>query len=184
MKRIIVIGCPGSGKSTFSRALHQIVGLPLFHLDMMYWNPDRTTVDKSLFLKRLSNTIQQDEWIIDGNYGSTMELRLKACDTVFFLDYPLDVCLRGIRERKGKARPDIPWIENEETEDAEFIEFIKNYNVQSRPAVLELLAKYPHKDIHVFKDRNEADDFLRMVRYDCRCPQMGCTDEEAPGQKY
>lgn len=84
MKRIMVIGCPGSGKSTFSRELHIITGIPLFHLDMMNWNTDRTTVDKSVFRERLLNTIQKSEWIIDGNYGSTIELRLQACDTVIF----------------------------------------------------------------------------------------------------
>ena len=110
MKRIMVIGCPGSGKSTFSGKLHKLTGIPLFHLDLMNWNSDRTCVDKAVFLERLSNTIQKDEWIIDGNYGSTMELRLKACDTVVFLDYPLNVCLDGIKERRGKARTDMPWI--------------------------------------------------------------------------
>ncbi len=160
MKKIIVIGCPGSGKSTFSRTLHKRTGIPLFHLDMMYWNSDRTTVDKSVFLERLSNTIQKNEWIIDGNYGSTMELRLQACDTVIFLDYPLEVCLNGIRERRGKERTDMPWIENEDEEDAEFIEFIKNYNVQSRPQVMELLDQYSYKDIYIFKNRNEAHEFL------------------------
>lgn len=164
MKKIMVIGCPGSGKSTFSRTLHKITDIPLFHLDMMYWNADRTTVDKSIFRERLINTIQKDEWIIDGNYGSTIELRLQACDTVIFLDYPLDICLSGIRERKGKARTDMPWIENEDEEDAEFIEFIKNYNFQSRPKVMELLDKYPHKDIYIFKNRNEADEFLNKIQ--------------------
>nr|MBP3599254.1 deoxynucleoside kinase [Eubacterium sp.] len=160
MKKIIVIGCPGSGKSTFSRTLHKRTGIPLFHLDMMYWNSDRTTVDKSVFLERLSNTIQKNEWIIDGNYGSTMELRLQACDTVIFLDYPLEVCLNGIRERRGKERTDMPWIENEDEEDAEFIEFIKNYNAQSKPQVMELLDQYSYKDIYIFKNRNEAHEFL------------------------
>lgn len=163
MNKIMVIGCPGSGKSTFSRNLHKLTGIPLFHLDMMYWNSDGTTVDKAVFRERLSNTIQLDEWIIDGNYGSTIELRLQACDTVFFLDYPLNVCLDGIKERRGKARTDIPWIENEDDEDVEFIEFIKNYNYQSRPKVMELLDKYSHKEIYIFKNRNEADEFLNQL---------------------
>lgn len=163
MKRIMVIGCPGSGKSTFSRALHEKTGIPLFHLDMMYWMPDRTTVEKAVFRKRLSDTIQKNEWIIDGNYGSTIELRLQACDTVIFLDYPLDVCLHGIMERRGIPRSDMPWVENEDEEDAGFIEFIKNFNSQSRPAIIDLLNRYSNKDIYVFKSRNEADGFLNKI---------------------
>ncbi|MBO5715969.1 MAG: adenylate kinase, partial [Clostridia bacterium] len=69
MKKIIVIGCPGSGKSVFSRALHNKTGVPLFHLDMMYWNADKTTVEKKVFLERLSVVLEKNEWIIDGNYG-------------------------------------------------------------------------------------------------------------------
>ena len=158
MKKIIVIGCPGSGKSAVSRELHNKTGIPLYHLDMMYWNADKTTVEKSLFLERLSAVLEKDEWIIDGNYGSTMELRMAACDTVIFLDYPLDVCLDGIKERRGKPRSDMPWIETEE--DSEFIEFIKNYNEQQKPKVLELLEKYSDKNIVIFKSREEADAFL------------------------
>lgn len=161
MKKIMVIGCPGSGKSTFSKALHKMTDIPLFHLDRMYWNSDRTTVDKSVFYDRLSKTIQKNEWIIDGNYSSTMELRLQACDTVIFLDYPLDICLNGIEERRGKARTDMPWIENEE--DAAFMEFIRNYHFQSRPTVMALLDKYSHKDMYIFKNRNEADEFLDQI---------------------
>ena len=158
MQRIIVIGCPGSGKSRLSRALHNKTGIPLYHLDMMYWNADKTTVKKSVFLERLSAVLKKDEWIIDGNYGSTMELRMAACDTVIFLDYPLEVCLGGIKERRGKQRSDMPWIETEE--DAEFIEFIKNYNEQQKPKVLELLEKYSDKNIIIFKSREQADAFL------------------------
>ena len=160
MKKIIVVGCPGSGKSCFSKKLHSVTGLPLYHLDMMYWNADKTTVEKSVFLERLSAVLERNEWIIDGNYSSTMEMRMEACDTVIFLDYPLDVCLQGIRERRGKPRSDIPWIETEE--DADFIEFIKSYNEQQKPKVLELLKKYCDKNIIIFKSRGEAEDFIRQ----------------------
>ena len=158
MKKIIVIGCPGSGKSTVSRALHNKTSIPLYHLDMMYWNADKTTVEKSVFLERLSAVLEKDEWIIDGNYGATMELRMAECDTVIFLDYPLEVCLGGIKERRGKPRSDMPWIETEE--DAEFIEFIKSYNEQQRPKVFELLEKYSDKNIIILGSREQADAFL------------------------
>ena len=159
MKKVIVIGCPGSGKSTFARALTEVTGLPLYYLDMMYWNADGTQVDKPMFLERLADAMAHDEWIIDGNYGSTMERRMQACDTVFFLDYPTEVCLEGIRTRRGTPRPDMPWIETEE--DAEFIEFIQSYNRESRPRVLELLKQYADKTIVIFRDRTEAEKYLQ-----------------------
>ena len=161
MKKIMVIGCPGSGKSTFCKALYNSTGIPLFHLDMMYWNADKTTVDKEVFRERLLNIVKMDEWIIDGNYSSTLELRLRACDTVFFLDYPVEVCLEGVRSRMGKARTDMPWIEVEE--DTEFMEFINNFRSASRPIIIDLLEKYSHKNVYVFKNRKEADEFLTQM---------------------
>ena len=161
MKKIIVIGCPGAGKSTLSRLLHSKTGIPLYHLDMLYWNGDKTTVEKDVFLDRLSNVLAEDEWIIDGNYISTMELRLSLCDTVFFLDYPTELCLDGVRTRRGVARSDIPWIETDE--DAEFIEYVEKFNVEQRPCVLSLLERYSDKNIFIFKSREEADEFCQNI---------------------
>lgn len=158
MNKIIVIGCPGSGKSTFSKRLHKITKIPLYHLDMLYWNADKTIVEQSVFRDKLSKIITQDAWIIDGNYASTMELRLSACDTVFFLDYPITMCLNGIEERRGKLRSDLPWIESET--DAEFIEFIKNFDRNQRPLITSLLDKAKNKNIYVFSSREETDSFL------------------------
>ena len=162
MNKAIVIGCPGSGKSTFSRALHELTDLPLYHLDLLNWNSDKTTVSKAVFLERLQSVIALDRWIIDGNYGSSMELRIKECDTVFFLDYPVEVCIDGIKQRQGKTRSDIPWVETED--DEEFLEFIKNYNTQSRPKVLALFEKYKEKNIVIFKSREDADEYIENIR--------------------
>ena len=163
MEKILVIGCPGSGKSTFSKALHVITGIPLIHLDRLYWNEDKTTVEKSVFYERLSKALLGSRWIIDGNYASTMELRMRACDTVVFLDYPLDVCLEGIRERKGKPRSDMPWVESGD-EDEEFLQFIQNYQSQSRPQVIKLLQTYSDKNIFIFTSRAQGDAFLAQMK--------------------
>ena len=162
MKKIIVIGCPGSGKSTFSRALHKLTGLPLYHLDLMYWNEDKTIVNKEVFLDRLNNALSLDEWIIDGNYSSSMEMRIKKCDTIVFLDYPLEVCLEGVKNRKNQKRSDMPWVETED--DLEFIEFIKKFNTECKPKILELLSVYSNKTIYTFNNRESAAEFLNAIK--------------------
>lgn len=161
MKRILIIGCPGSGKSTLSGELHRATGIPLYHLDMMYWNPDKTTVGEELFKERLSQVLAKERWIIDGNYQSTMEQRMAACDTVIFLDYPKELCLQGVRERMGKPREDLPWIE--EGEDEEFLKFICNFEQETKPKILSLFEKYPEKEIYIFKTRQEAEDFIKKA---------------------
>ena len=161
MKRVIVIGCPGSGKSTFARALQTRTGLSLHYLDMLYWNADRTTVARDAFRARLNEILLQEEWIIDGNYSSTMELRMQACDTIFFLDYATEVCLAGILSRRGKARPDMPWVEIDE--DTEFTAYVRDFQVNSCPQILSLLDRYADREIHVLKTREEADAYLNAL---------------------
>lgn len=159
MKKVIIIGCPGSGKSTFSIRLESIIKLPLYHIDMMYWNQDKTKVDREVFLKRLSDTINLDKWIIDGNYYNTLEERIKQADTIFLLDYPLDVCLSGIEERMGKKRDDNPFIE--EGVDEEFLDFIKNFHRDLTPKIMDLLNKYSNnKMIYIFTSRKQGDAYL------------------------
>ena len=161
MKKVIVIGCPGSGKSTFSRALNLKTGLPLHHLDMMKWKADKTTVTREVFLKRLHKVLPQDNWIIDGNYFSTMEMRIDACDTIIFLDYDTATCLNGIKSRIGQVRTDMPWIETEP--DPDFIDFIKSYNTNMRPKVIALLEANTDKNIVHLENRNQADNYLASL---------------------
>lgn len=167
MQKVIIIGCPGSGKSTFARALHQITRLPLIHLDLLFWNADGTTVPREVFLRRLDEALQGERWIIDGNYHNTMELRLTACDTVIFLDYPVEICLTGAIERRGKPRPDLPWIEPVGTQDeAEFLDYIRNYETERRPKVIELMEQHPEKHLIRFTSRAQADTFLQTLQED------------------
>ncbi len=164
MKKIIIIGCPGSGKSTFAKKLKKILNLEIYHLDMIYWKKDKTTVSKEEFKHKLIEIMKNDEWIIDGNYGSTIEMRLEKCDTVFFLDYSLDICLNGIKTRAGKQRDDMPWVEKSTEKDEEFIKFIKNYSINSKPKIMNLLEKYSDKNIQIFKNRTECDDFINNLK--------------------
>lgn len=158
MKKIIVIGCPGAGKSTFSRKLNQLTNLPLFYLDMIYHKPDKTIYSKEEFDEKLNQIMTYDEWIMDGNYARTLPVRLEQCDTVFWLDYPLEVCLKGIEARRGKPRVDMPWIETETEE--EFLEFVKNFKEDKNPEMKRLLEQVEGKEIHIFKSREMGDKYL------------------------
>ena len=130
-KKIIVIGAPGAGKSTFSRALREKLNLPLVHMDMLYWNSDGTSVTSEELRARVEAEIERPEWIIDGNYQKTMELRLKSCDRAIFLDYPENVCIEGIKARIGTNRADLPWVETKVDED--FLTYVKNFHKEQIP---------------------------------------------------
>ena len=160
MERILVIGSPGSGKSTFSRALAQRKQLPLVYLDRLFWNADKTTVDQAQFDQRLGEAMARTQaWILDGNYGRTLEMRLERCTQVFFLDLPVEVCLESVRARRGTVRPDMPWVETEE--DPEFMEYIQTFPQQQRPKILELREKYGEKPWVVLHSRGQMDAYLR-----------------------
>ena len=103
-QKAIIIGCPGAGKSTFARILSDKTHLPLYYLDMLWHKPDRTTVDRITFDKKLKKITLKDKWIIDGNYGRTLEMRIQACETIFLLDFPVEECLAGAESRIGKQR--------------------------------------------------------------------------------
>ena len=162
MKRIMIIGSPGAGKSTLARRLQDVTGLPLYYLDMLWHRPDRTTVPKDEFDSVLSEIVSRDEWIIDGNYGRTLEMRMAACDTVLLLDLPLEICLAGAESRIGRERADMPWIE--ESFDPEFRQWIVDFPRDNLPRIYELIEKYKdEKQIHVFHTRQEAEEYLEEL---------------------
>lgn len=163
MLKIIVIGSPGAGKSTFARRLRKVTGLPLYYLDLLWHKPDQTNITREEFDARLDEIVKRDKWIIDGNYLRTLEIRLRECDTVFLMDYPLEVCLLGAESRIGKKREDLPWIETEF--DEEFKRWIIDFSKDQLPVIYELLMKIQkNKEIVVFKSRKEADDYLKTVK--------------------
>ena len=162
MLKVMIIGCPGAGKSTFARELKDKTGLPLYHLDMIWHKPDRTNISKEEFDAKLAEIVRRDRWIIDGNYQRTLELRLKECDTVFLMDYPLDICLSGAESRIGEKREDLPWLETEF--DEEFNRWIIDFPQNELPDIYKLINKYKdEKNIVIFKSRKEAGDYLRKI---------------------
>ncbi len=165
MRRVLVIGCPGAGKSTFSRRLRDATGLPLYYLDMLWHKPDRTTVTREEFDIRLQMILEQDEWIIDGNFARTLPMRLAYCDTVFFLDFPTSVCLEGIERRIGTKHEDMPWVEHEF--DEEFRKYIIGFPAERRPqmvAALEDAAARRDVRIHTLHARAELETELGNMR--------------------
>ena len=160
MRRIIVIGCPGSGKTTFAEKLRDKTGLPLYYLDAIWHKSDRTHISREEYDARLAEILSLDSWIIDGNYSRTIESRLLACDAVFLFDLPVEVCLDGAISRLGKCRYDMPWIETEL--DPNLKREIEEFSNKNLPAIYVLIDKYKDgKTVVVFKSREQADAFLR-----------------------
>ena len=156
--RIIILGCPGSGKSTFAVKLARRTGLPLIHLDSIWWKPDRTHISREEFDARLDAVLPTEKWIVEGDYSRTYEKRIAACDTVIFLDVDEAECLRGIASRLGTKRPELPWTED--APDPELAEDVRQYREIKRPVLLSLLEKYPDKKVLIFQSRDEADRWL------------------------
>ncbi len=161
MKKVIILGCPGSGKSTFARKLRDTTGLPLYYLDMLWHKPDQTNVTREEFDQRLNEILIRDEWIVDGNYNRTIEERLKYCDTVFLFDLPVEICVGGARSRVGTQREDLPWVEAEF--DPEFHQFILDFKRDYLPGIYELLDKYHDRKVVIFRSRDEAKKFLKNM---------------------
>lgn len=159
MKKVIVIGCPGSGKTTFSKRLSEKTGLPIFYLDAIWHRSDRTHITREEFDARLTEIFALDSWIIDANYQRTVERRLSECDTVFLLDLSTEDCLDGAIARLGKERVDMPWTDTEL--DPQFESEIRRFKEDNLPVIYELIDRYKDgKKVFVFKSRGELDELL------------------------
>jgi len=93
MKKIAIIGSPGAGKSTFARRIGEITGIEVFYLDQLFWKPGWVKTPRPEWIELQQRIVKGESWIIDGNYGATMDIRIQAADTVIFLDFPRRVCL-------------------------------------------------------------------------------------------
>ena len=145
MNRVAVIGSGGAGKSTFARQLGDRTGLPVIHLDGLFWGTNWAPMPKPEWIELERQLIAGERWIMDGNYGSTQDLRLPRADTVIFLDIPRLVCLWSVTRRwaihRNRARPDLP--RNRDKLELEFLRWIWTYPKLKRPEVLARLAALP-----------------------------------------
>ena len=166
MERILIIGCSGSGKSRLARRLGQKLGLPVVHLDQLWWKENWQNVTVEEFDSRLAMALEMDRWIIDGNYSRTMEARLSKCDTVIYLDFGRWECLWGMCQRimsnRGKTRPDMP-AGCPERFSWEFVKWIWNFNENNRVQNDTYLAKAKHAKAVVLKNRREVQKFLETI---------------------
>jgi adenylate kinase family enzyme len=167
MRKVLVIGSSGAGKSVFAARLARRTGLPLIHLDAIYWRPGWVKTPKDEWTRTVDELLARDAWIIDGNYVGTLDRRLAACDTVVFLDLPRAVCLwRAVKRRivfRGRARPDIT-TGCDERLTLEFIRWIWEYPEKRRPGVLaKLSALRPNQRAIVLRSTAEAEAFLRAI---------------------
>lgn len=163
MKRVIVIGCGGAGKSTFSRNLSDKLDIPVYHLDKLFWNRGWISTPQDEFDNKIQELANRDKWIIDGNYIRTFDMRAERADTIIFINMPTYVCFyRVIKRRvmyKDKSRPDM--AEGcPEGIDFEFFKWVLTYNKKIRPGILEKLKKYKDKNVIIFNSKKEVKDFI------------------------
>ena len=159
MKRILVIGCPGAGKTYFAKALGKIINLPVIHMDNLYWHKDKTSISKEELEEKLLPFLKGDSWIIDGNYHDTLKQRLEYATDVFFLNMPRETCIEGILERIDQPRDDIPWIETKK-DAMELIEWTIDYESRTKADEEKLLKKYKKVNVHILNTIAEVNKYL------------------------
>ena len=168
MRRVSIIGSGGAGKSTLARQLGEITGLPVIHLDRLYWKPGWTETPKDVWRENVEDLVKRDEWIVDGNFGGTMEIRLAASDTVIFLDFPRLLCTyRAVKRAvtfRNKTRPDMGPGCNEKL-DVEFLTWVWQFPGKTVPAIEDRLSRLG-SEVKIIRLRspNEVKGFLRDIR--------------------
>lgn len=169
MNRIMVIGCCGAGKSTLSKKIQDITGLPLYHLDQIYWLPNWTEPTKEVWLEKAAEVVKKEKWIIDGNYGSSMDQRLAYADTVVFLDRSRWTCLWRVTKRilSNYKQKRFDMAEGcYERFDWKFMVYVFHFNDIKKPQILKRLKKVgDKKTIHICKSDKDVDRLLEKLNH-------------------
>jgi adenylate kinase family enzyme len=165
MRRVLIVGCSGAGKSTLARRLGALLDLPVVHLDHLYWRPGWIAASDDEFHAAQQETVAGDRWIIDGNYSSSLHLRLPRADTVIFLDLPRRASFRRIFVRTFRERgrdTQAPGCVSKV--DREFIAWVWTWQRLHRGPLLDRLAREaPHARIVRLTSPRQVRAFLRAV---------------------
>jgi adenylate kinase family enzyme len=166
MRRVLVIGPGGAGKSTLANQLGELLKIEVLHLDQFYWHPGWIETPKPEWLKTVEGLLRRDAWIMDGNYSGTLDVRLQACDTVIFLDMARTLCLWRVMKRaimyRKRSRPDMAEGCPERL-SLEFILWIWNYASRTKPQIVRMIeSKAREKKIVWLRSQSDVARFLAM----------------------
>lgn len=167
MERIMVIGSGGSGKSTLARQIGDALGIEVIYLDALFWRPGWVETPRDEWEAIQRSLVSRGRWVMDGTYVGTLEVRLRAADTVIFLDLPRTICARRIITRRlryaGRSRPDLaPGCE--ERFSWEFLRWVWTFPIQRRPVILRILAQYANgRRIVRLRSTHQVDNFVRSL---------------------
>lgn len=164
MQKVIVIGSPGSGKSTFALKLGKQLKLPVLHLDGHFWKPGWIKTPDPEWRKVETKLVSGDKWIIDGNFSRTFDIRFPAADTIIYLDFPTRICMWRIIKRMikgyGKVRPDLAEGCPEKI-DFVFFKWVWTFRKKHRPNTMKYLKEYSKsKNIIIFTKSSQLSDYL------------------------
>ena len=167
MRRVMVVGCAGAGKTTFARRLAERVALPLIHLDRHFWRPDWQLPDSNDWREQVIALADASDWIMDGNYFNTYDVRMSRADTLIWLDYPRTTCMRRVLLRTltgyGRTRPDLP-ERCPERFDFPFLRFVWDFPKKHRPRIVSAIERFGgHLRITRFGGDRDADRFLATL---------------------
>lgn len=168
MQKIIIIGNCGAGKSTLAKKMSKLPDIKVYHLDILFFNPNWVIRNRNGFDKDLKIIMQKKYWIIDGNYNRTMEMRIEQADTVLFLDFPTSTTLFRIIKRRfqfrNKQREDVAEGCIEKL-DYEFFSYVATFRRKKRPVILQKLENIDNsKQVYIFKNNREVDVFLSNLK--------------------
>ncbi|WP_042148867.1 DNA topology modulation protein [Paucisalibacillus sp. EB02] len=163
MKRIAIIGSGGSGKSTLATKLGELLKINVYHLDALFWKPGWVGTSKEEQSRVQHELVKQDEWIMDGNYGGTMDIRLHKADTIIFLDIPRSTCLYRVIKRRlryrNRTRPDMR-EGCEERLNLDFVKWVWKYPIEKKPGILARLGNEKEKKVIILSSPKEVERFL------------------------